>query len=292
MASITRRALLRSGLLAGVAALAGCRGSETPSAVTTPTPTPTTTPLPSVFEDIGTEGNALVVRLVDDHTVSRLNLIAPDGTLFGSATIPTGATTARIEILDIEWGLASYDHYEPGQYTLVTVPESDADPVSVPVDLVPELRILDISQYRDGEWTADLAQIVVRIENVGTGPTWVSDFTYQDAPNWTVNNDYLRGPGLPSFAEPSNLDDILLPPGGQQTYVEGIGPLLFTSNDWDSCDIERDMTVIVGTAVGEPLEQTVRIKAGGEQTSVGLVNDFVCSRVAISPQPENAETGL
>ncbi|WP_324759539.1 hypothetical protein [Haloarcula montana] len=278
MVSLSRRAVLRSGLLAGVAAFAGCGGSETPSTGTTPSPTPTETPLPSVFEDIEVEGEALVVRLVDDHEVSKVNLIAPDGTLFGQTTVPTGATTARIEILDINWGLASYDHYEPGRYTLVAVLGSDS--VSVPIDLNPELRILDISQYRAGERTADLAQIAVRIENVGTGPTWVYDIAYRNALSWDGTTE-LSGPGIPGVTEPTTPDGVLLSPGEEQTYVGSLSPLLVTDAETEPCDFEREMDVIVGIATGQTLEQTVKITGGGESRTADITGNFVCSTVEV-----------
>ena len=161
---ISRRGLLRTGILSGSLALAGCLDESDP-----------------VFQEISFEESHLVVRLHDEHAVEQLNLIAPDGSIFSQSAVATGATTVRIEMLDLREGLSSYDHYTPGEYELVAIlPERT---VTRELALRPELHVVDVHQFREGDNAGDLSKLAVTLENVGTAPTWIYDFAYVGVPD-------------------------------------------------------------------------------------------------------------
>ena len=110
--SVSRRQVLGGLGAISLSGLAGC-ARNSPSGESQPT-----TAGESVIRGTSFEGMDLVVELRDGHDVSRLNLIAPDGTLFSGAEVATGVRTVRLPILSIEAGGAS-KHYTPGTHELV-----------------------------------------------------------------------------------------------------------------------------------------------------------------------------
>lgn len=270
---MSRRCVL--GLGAGLvsAGLAGCMGSGGPSSG------PPTEAAESDISDVGFEGRFLVVRLADDHDVSRLNLIAPDGSLFGQADVEVGVTTARIELLDVKPERAGLKHYTPGVHELVTV--SDAESASVDLELVPELRIVDVRQYRDGERASDFGKLVVEVENVGSGPTWVHSITYQDSPNFAANGELGGDPGTLSLEGVTDPNGSVLVPNQAKTFMGVNAPLLIPQESETSCDGFEEFTLFVESPVLPPLEESFRAELGGEIVSIGFTDEFSCTGVNI-----------
>jgi len=270
---VSRRALLRSGLLCGAATVAGCLGDGSVS-----TPSDTAGNPPGPFDDVSVDGGDLVVELVDNHDVSGLNLIAPDGTAFAETDVAVGARQQRIELLDIRPGLGGYDHYDPGVYELVAIQGDSETTVDVPLE--PDLQIVDVGQYREGEKPSDYGRVVVTVENVGTGPTWVYEITYRDAPNHLVNDPLNGDPGVPVLTKPTTASSLILDPNSQRHYVGDTTPFVVSNQSQQTCSLDTEMTVLVGVADGSNIEYEVSVSYGGSSTSTGLTGEYTCTNVA------------
>ncbi|WP_256545681.1 hypothetical protein [Halobellus inordinatus] len=264
---ISRRGFLRAGVLSGSLALAGCLDGSDP-----------------VFQEISFEESHLVVRLHDEHAVEQLNLIAPDGSIFSQSAVATGATTVRIEMLDLREGLSSYDHYTPGKYELVAIlPERT---VTRELDLRPELQVVDVQQRPDATSRSDFAQLEVTIENVGTASTWVYEFAYRGVPSRRVEDRFFFGPGIPYLNKPSQPAEIILGPNETQTYVGTGLPLLFDAESVESCYEVIEATILVGVASGEVIEKSIQISMDGE-ILLSSRNEYACTDLSIQLIEDN-----
>lgn len=270
----TRRSALRAGLVAGTSVLAGCFDGTSPENSSSSDP-----PATSTISNIAVDGAYLVVDWREDRTVSAANLIGPDGQTFAETDVPAGETTTEIRLLDIDPGVGGYDHYDPGQYELVAVTDDGQD--SMAVALEPDLQITDVQQYRDGDSPSDLGKLAVTVENVGTGPTWIYDITYRNAPNPSANDDLVPDPGVPQLELPADPSLALIGPGTQQAFVSTSTPILFSDGGNGSCQIETSITIIAGKATGNALERQVNVAISGGEEPVGLVDDFTCSNISV-----------
>lgn len=267
---VSRRRFLQAGLVTGTACLAGCGQSDGENQTAIPGSQ-------SVFREVTVDGTYLDVVLHEDTAVSAVSLIAPDGSEYESAEVATGVTRVQFQLLELELQQAS--HYTPGEYTLVA--KLDGDTESRSVTLRPDLQIQEIRQCERVDIPAAKARIAVEIKNVGTAPTWVYDIAYRNPPNWGANDDLGSRPGIPHLALPEPIENTLLHPGGIKVYVASNQPLRFPDQSGDQCDISTEMTVILGTGTGEPIEQQIRVEATGQPRSPDSLDRFLCTDVSI-----------
>jgi len=267
---VTRRAVLRAGAVTGLAGLAGCRTNGSGDDGSTGDET-------SVFRSVVVDGQHLVVRLREDADVSEVTLINPDGSLYAQREIASGVTTVRFQLVELELGRA--EHYTPGMYELMAVKGDQSE--SRPVTLHPDFRIRGIRQYSDEDLPAADARIAVDVENVGSAPTWIYDVVYRNAPNWKANDDLGSRPGISHLSQPEQLEQLLLHPDSTQTYVGQNQPLRFPEQDGSTCDAVVEMTVVLGVAVGAPIEHRIRVTADGRSLSPDTQDGFLCSDVSI-----------
>lgn len=265
---VTRRRWLAVGGSALASLVAGCSGGSEP------TPTPE-----SVFRGTSFEGTDLVVDLREDHGVSTVNLIAPDGSLFAEADVATGATRVGLEILRIRPASAGMIHYVPGAHELVAVSGDETETTTV--ELVPELRIVDVQQFRDGTRGGDFGRLIVEVENTGTGPTWVHDVTHIGAPNRGANVELGRDPGVILLEQDGLPESAIITPGSSRSFEDIVFPLIFRSDDSASCEDQFTMSVLIGSPVLDPIEQTIQIDVAGEPRTAGLTGQFTCSNVSV-----------
>jgi len=258
---ISRRGFLRTGILSGSLALAGCLDESDP-----------------VFQEISFEESHLVVRLHDEHAVEQLNLIAPDGSIFSQSAVATGATTVRIEMLDLREGITLYDHYTPGNYELVAIlPE---ETVTRELDLRPELEVVDVQQRSDATSRSDFAQLEVTITNRGSASTWIYEFGYQNLPSRRTDSELSFSPGIPFLDFPTDPSEIILEPGETQAYVGTDLPILLDTEGKESCNGDIEITMLVGVASGDDLTQPLRIGFSGEFLS-NPYDEFTCTELSI-----------
>lgn len=271
-------ALSRRGLLAlgagTLATLAGCQS------VRSRTKRPeTTTMVPSTFPgSVSVEGRNLVVDFSDDHDIETIRLIDPDGRLFGSRPVPTGVRRVEFELLDPKLLGSDYDHYEPGVYDVLAI-DSDEDVFRHSIALQPDIRVLNVEQYRAEDGPA-LAKIRLTVENTGTAPVWLYDMSFQESPYWGANEDLDDSIGLPRFSSPTVDEFHLLEPMQTARYVSFGRPLLFETQS-DCSDQIFQFEVNIGVSTGQVLRETVTIRTGGEPRRDILRDRWACTVVEI-----------
>ncbi|SEP03236.1 hypothetical protein SAMN05216388_102816 [Halorientalis persicus] len=275
---VSRRRLLAWSGTAIVGGLAGCagngnQGNNSDSPATTSSPSED-----SVFEESRFDGPEIVVTLSQDHGVSRLNLIAPDGSLYTQADVAEGATTVRLRVMDIQPGLGDYEHYSPGTYELTAVREDSSQ--SRELEMRPNLQLTEASHYQDG---ANQGNLALTIENTGTAPTWPYQIVYRDAPNEAANAELNDKKGIPQFITPEDPVENIIGPGEAIDIVGNTPPVVFTDDDSTerTCDDQTvEFTAVVGTVVGSPLEQEIEVTLSGERSGVGTSDTYTCSEIA------------
>jgi hypothetical protein len=181
---ISRRNALRTVAGAALASMAGClNNSDTAGTPSDGTTDPDSGPLTRV----AVEDTTLVVELSAEVNVDQVNLIQPNGELFGKRDVAVGVQQVSFEI-----GTA----YDPGEYRVValngeeTVGESTAD-------IEPEIQVQEVGLYRNnpdkpwdevyGESQTDSkknGEAFVTIQNSGSGPDAVVELWFSgDVPN-------------------------------------------------------------------------------------------------------------
>lgn len=268
-----RRALALGGACLG--ALAGCSGTaEQPENGTSEdgrvsSDFPGTTSL---------EGRDLVVEFPAGHDVQKVTMIDPDGELFASRSVPVGVTQVRFKLLDPQPQGSSYVHYEPGTYDLIANTENGTSDISV--DLVPEIRLISVDQHRDDEIAGKYVRLVVEVENVGTGPTWVHDITYDGTPYGRTDNSLWENPGDPVFVSPSRYEVPILKPSDQQQFIDNSKPLLFDDEE-DCRGKQYQIEVFVGVATKDQLKREMSVVTDGNALKDSLTNKWKCSSVEV-----------
>ncbi len=276
---VSRRTLLKAGVLGSVTALAGCTQDDDAADATTSTSASENL----VFRDVSFDGPYLIVRLREDHAVTKLNLIAPDGSLFTRTGVPEGVTRASLQLLDVGAG----KHYIPGQHRLTAVTPGQ-DSASTSVDLVPELKIVNVRQYSSGRSTpGNRGNVVVRVENRGTGPTWIYNIAYENA-LYDAANSLDVSPNLPTanLALPKTAAETVLHPNESQEFMGSIPPFLITNSE--ACDGRSSKTVVIAQAAGNSTtRRLVRASYSGELLSANF--QASCSEVSIEMLRREAE---
>lgn len=131
----------------------------------------TTAATPGPFTDISIETRTLQVGVRSDSAVSRVNVIGPNGELYGSQQRSQGVTQLRFTL--------EYD-YTPGVYQIVAVDTSEDERLGkTSLEIAPELSMptVEIASERDGGLPDHINWPEVafhcRIRNNGNGPAYL-----------------------------------------------------------------------------------------------------------------------
>ncbi|WP_254831391.1 hypothetical protein [Haloglomus salinum] len=235
----------------------------------------------SVFQSLSFDLGDLVIGLPEDHGVSQISLVEPDGTVFKTVRPDFAATTVRIAVADPEIGDSDYVHYTPGVHELVAKAGNQTERRSI--DLHPEVAITGIRLNEGGDRLLDSGKVVVRIENTGTAPTWAHDIAFEGAPDWTADTPLSDFPGIP-FMGGVSADSAVISPGGRQEYVSNAAPAVFDKEASVECAGEKfEFKINVGIATGEILSTSVRLTAEGNPGPETTGGRFVCdsSRIEV-----------
>ncbi len=278
MPAMSRRNVLRvlgGGAMVG---LAGCSRSQADPV----SPTDNGSGEPgSVLQSLSFDLGDLVIGLPEDHGVSQISLVEPDGTVFASVNPDFAATTVRMAIADPEIGDTDYVHYTPGVHELVAKVGDETE--RQPIELLPEVSITGIRLNGGGERLLDSGKVVVQIENRGSAPTWAHDITFEEAPNWTVDTPISDFPGIP-FIGGVPIESVVIPPQGRQEYVSTAAPAVFDEATSVECAGEEFVfRISAGIATGEVLSTSVRLTAEGNPGTGTTGGRFVCdsSRIEV-----------
>ncbi|REA00494.1 hypothetical protein DEQ92_19650 [Haloferax sp. Atlit-6N] len=201
-----RRTVLQTAAGLSLAGLAGCLtgGDETGDGTTTANDD---SGGQGVLNRVAVEGTSLVVELGSVSEVDQVNLIQPNGELFGRREVAAGVRQVSFEI-----GTA----YDPGEYRVLAVQGEDTvDETSL--DIRPELEIVDVGLFRNnpdkpwdevyGESETDRtknSEAYVEVRNTGNGPDAVVELRFSgDIPHLA---EHYEGSGL------HGTDQVVVPP--------------------------------------------------------------------------------
>jgi len=253
--SITRRQLLQTGLTSLSVGIAGCAGRVLDDAGEEVARN-------SVFEETSFDGADLVVQLRENADISTVNLVGPDGQLFTSASVAAGVTRVRLRLFD----MLSGRRYSPGEHTLVGV-QGGEEVASATLDLRPELEIVAVEPYTGGrDVPLNRGNLVVTVENVGTGPTWVYYVGYEGAP-WESANEFpserlIRYQPEVYLQLPETTAGRIISPAESQQLLGRHSPLLLPRGI--PCDGQTlEIIAIVKTGVGSDARGGIQATLSG-----------------------------
>jgi hypothetical protein len=182
---INRRTALRSAVGAAFASVAGCLNNGGSSG--TPSGGTTSSDSSGPLKRVTVEGTTLVVKLSAEADVDQVNVIQPNGEVFGKRDLAAGAQQVSFEI---------GTDYEPGEYRVAAL-NGEETVVEGVTDIQPEIRIQDVGLYRnnpDKPWDEVYGQsktdskkngeAFVIVQNIGSGPDAVVGLRFTgDVPN-------------------------------------------------------------------------------------------------------------
>ncbi|GGL40654.1 hypothetical protein GCM10009037_25500 [Halarchaeum grantii] len=255
--SIDRRSALQALGSLTLAALAGCTGNGNSGTLST-----STTSTAGPFASLGVQGTTLVAELESDAEVDHVNLVKPNGSLFGTRDVAEGASRVSFDV-----GTT----YTPGEYTLVAVTGDQTVGTTTRV-LRPDLQILDMGIGRNQPekmWNgtereiADEAYVVV--ENRGSGPGAVTKLLFiGDVPLPSTENgtNYVNNSDVSGIYDPetdSTTQTVVIPPGERRTVYSATSPFGFAPGGAITCMDHRQtgsFKLVLKTSLGDSLSTT------------------------------------
>jgi len=169
---LDRRTALQTVAGTALVSVAGCLdgnvspttdGSESPSSGS------------SVFQQVTVDGTTLVVEFASDSELDQINLIQPNGELFGQREVAAGSQQVSFDL-----GTA----YEPGEYEVFALRgEEEVGEISASVQ--PDHQIVEMGTGRnqpekmwDGSEDESEEEAFVTLKNQGTGPDAVTKLLF------------------------------------------------------------------------------------------------------------------
>jgi hypothetical protein len=171
--------------------------------------------------------------------------------------VAAGATRVELQILFKTGG-----SYSAGEYELVAVSGESTDTMSL--DLRPEIHVVAVEAELDEADQHSTGRLFVTVENTGTGPTWVYNIGFRNAP-YRNAPEVIEGDGVAdtTFEIPANSDAEFLRPGTKQRFLKRRGVLVLSDNNEVSCEGDTvNLTVVVQTPHGD-VEQPIRAELSG-----------------------------
>jgi len=187
ISDVSRRTVSRTIAGAALAGLAGCLGGSDSTQLGSQ----------DQFSSVGVEGTKLVVELAEGAEVEQINLIKPNGELFGQRTVAAGAEQVSFKLRT---------SYTPGEYRIIGL-KNDESLTEITTEIRPEIQIHDVGLFRnhpDKAWeeaygssptnTKKNGEAFVTVQNTGTGPGTAVELRFSgDVPNPIENP---RGNGM------------------------------------------------------------------------------------------------
>lgn len=137
---IDRRTAFRTLAVGAVVGASGClteRGSQSDPGPGSATDNDGSRDGP--FQAVGVDGRTLVVELAAETAVAQVNLIKPNGELWGTRDIAAGAEQVSF---------AFRGAYPPGEYDVVAV-DGEETVAATSLEIRPELEIRAVGLYRN-----------------------------------------------------------------------------------------------------------------------------------------------
>ncbi|GAA0307178.1 hypothetical protein J2754_002934 [Halarchaeum solikamskense] len=232
-ASIDRRSALQAFGSLTLAALAGCTSTQTSE----PSSSSTTTPV-GPFASLNVQGTTLVVELESSADIEHVNLVKPNGSLFGTRDVAQGTSRVSFDL-----GTT----YTPGDYELVAV-NDDQTIGTTTRSLRPDLQIIEMGIGRKNPkrmWNgtereiADEAYVVV--ENRGSGPVSVTQLLFLGMAPYPSGEDgtgYADDSDVSGIYDPqsdSEASKVTFGPRDQKTLYSSRSPFAFVPGSGTTC---------------------------------------------------------
>ncbi|AWB28732.1 hypothetical protein HARCEL1_12355 [Halococcoides cellulosivorans] len=199
-----------------------------------------------VFRQVSIEETELVVKYSSEDGIDQINLIQPNGELFGQQDVATGTQQVSYEL-----GAS----YAPGEYTIVALSDGESIGESS-VSIQPNVEINEMGIGRNqpekmwdgGENNTDRnaffttdEEVFVTIENHGTGPNaitklyFIGDVPY---PSDDEGTNYVESDDVSGIYDPesdSEVQQVIIAPGEQITLYSSRSPFAFVPGIGTSC---------------------------------------------------------
>lgn len=246
---LSRRTALRTVAGAALASVAGCLNNGDSPGGGNSTPSDEG----GVIQEVTIEGTELVVEYSSEEEVDQINLVQPNGELFGQRETAAGSQQVSFEI-----GTS----YEPGEYTVVAL--SGEETLAETSSLIqPEIGIQEVGLYRNnpekpwdevyGDTETDRlknGEAYVTVENTGSGPEAIVEFIFSgDVPNPVEDP---RGSGM------YETEQVVISPGETTDLFSSSFPFGSESEEGMGCPPDGN---------SGQFTVTVRTQVGGDQVS-------------------------
>ncbi|CQH45975.1 probable secreted glycoprotein [Halobacterium hubeiense] len=269
---IDRRTALQTVASAAVASLAGCLSQNSPAS-------DGTTAAGGPLQRVAVDGTTVIVALVSEADVDRLNLIQPNGELFAQQSVAAGVQQVSFEI-----GTT----YPPGEYDIVALRE-DETIVETTIPIEPTLEIVEMGIGRNQPeemWTGAEDEIseeaFITVSNQGTGPEaitkllFIGDVPYPSDEQGTNYAGAEDVSGIYDSETDSEVGEVLLPADEQLTIYSSRSPFAFVPGGGTSCTNEEQtgkFDLILETRVGGDRvskSYNIRYSASNEQEDCAI----------------------
>jgi hypothetical protein len=250
---LSRRTALRTVAGAALVSVAGCldgNGSTAPNESENPTDGS------GVFQQVTVNGTALVVEFAADSEFDQINLIQPNGELFGQSEVAAGSQQVSFDL-----GTT----YEPGEYEVVALSGEETVGESL-LSIQPDLSILEMGigkNQPDMMWDSSGDKIAkeafVSVENQGNGPEAITQLLFngdvpyrsdEEGTNYDENDDVS---GIYDPERDAEVDEVIIEPGEQLILYSYRSPFAFIRGEGTSCRSEEQngtFEIILETRVG------------------------------------------
>lgn len=252
---INRRNALRTVAGAALASVAGCLNDGGSSG--TPGDRTTASESQGPLKRVTVDGTTLVVELSAEADVDQVNLIQPNGELFGKRDVAAGVQQVSFEI-----GTA----YELGEYRVIAL-KGEESVVETSLPIQPNLSIVEMGIGRnqpekmwDGSNDEIAEEAFVTVENQGSGPDaitkllFIGDVPYpsdEEGTNYANNEDVS---GIYDPQSDSEVSEVVVAAGARVTIYSSRSPFAFVPGSGTSCKNEQqsgEFELILETQVGE-----------------------------------------
>jgi hypothetical protein len=191
-----------------------------------------------VLQRVTVDGTPLVVTFAPDSELNQINLIQPNGEVFGQREVATGSRRASFEL---------NTSYEPGEYEVIVL-RNDEQAGKSSVTVQPDLQSVEMGTGRDHPdrmWNGPEDEIeeeaFVTLENQGTGPDavtkllFIGDVPYPSDERGTNYADDEDVSGIYDPSSDSEAEQVVIAPGDQVTIYSSRSPFAFVPGAGIAC---------------------------------------------------------
>jgi hypothetical protein len=184
----------------------------------------------------------VVVEVASDAEADQINLIQPNGELFGQREFTAGSQQVSFEI-----GTA----YPSGEYDVVAL-QGEKIVAETTLSIEPDLEIVEMGIGRnqpekmwDGEEDEIIEEVFVTVENEGSGPDSITKLLFTGEvpyPSDEEGTNYADDEDVSGMYDPSSdseVDNVIIGAGERLTIYSSRSPFAFVPGAGTSCSDEH-----------------------------------------------------